>query len=99
MTQPNTSAPTLSDLGASIVRTFVALAVGTVVAYLARRWHVVLDAGTSDGLVQAFTATVIGVYYVVARLLESKWRGFGFLLGLTRQPKYVAKALDPGHHR
>lgn len=89
MTEPTTTAPKVSDLGASILRTAVAAAVGTVLAYLARKWNIVLDGPTADGVVQAFTAAVIGAYYVVIRLLESKWKGFGWFLGLARQPKYV----------
>lgn len=88
MTQP-TPLPTTKDTGASIVRTFVATAVGTAIAYLARKWGVVFDGPTADGVVQAFTAAVIGVYYVVVRLLEKKWKGFGWFLGLAKQPKYV----------
>lgn len=97
MTSP-TSKPSVGDLGASLVRTFVATALGTVIAYLARRWHIAFDGPTADGVVQAFTAAVIGVYYALVRFLESKWRGFGWLLGLARQPKYVDEgALAPGN--
>lgn len=92
MTQP-TSPPKVSDLGASLVRTAVATAVGTVIAYLAQKWNIVLDEATTVGVVQAFTAAVIAVYYLVIRLLESKWKGFGWFLGLAKQPKYV-KVID-----
>jgi hypothetical protein len=91
MSQP-TATPTISDLGASLLRTFVAAVVGGAIAYLARRLHIVLDGPTAGGVVQAFTVAVIGVYYTVARVLETKWKGFGFLLGLVRQPKYVTPA-------
>jgi hypothetical protein len=67
----------------------VATAVGTVLAYLTRRWHIAFDGPTADGVVQAFTAATIGVYYTVVRLLESKSKGFGWLLGLATPPKYA----------
>lgn len=91
MTQP-TPLPTTKDLGSSIVRTFVATAVGTGIAYLARKTGVVFDGPTADGVVQAFTAAVIGGYYALIRLLESRSKVFGWFLGLAKQPKYV----DPG---
>ncbi len=91
MTQP-TPLPTTKDLGSSIVRTFVAVGVGTAISYLARKTGVIFDGPTADGVVQAFTAAVIGGYYALVRLLESKSKVFGWFLGLAKQPKYV----DPG---
>jgi hypothetical protein len=82
------AAPTVRDLGASLVRTFVATAVGTVVAYLAKNAHFVIDDATSAGLVQTFTAFVIGAYYLVVRTLETKVPAFGWLLGLAKLPTY-----------
>lgn len=84
------AAPIVRDLGASIVRSFVATAVGTFVAYLAKNAHIVIDADTSAGLVQAFTATVIGAYYLVVRVLETRIPAFGWLLGLAKLPTYPA---------
>lgn len=81
--------PSVSDIGASLLRTFVATGVGTLLAYAAKRWHIVLGDGDSVGLYQGVTGLFIAGYYTVARLLESKWKGFGWMLGLTRQPKYV----------
>lgn len=81
---------TVRDLGSSLVRTIVATAVGTGVAYLAKNAHIVIDEGTSAGLVQAFTATVIGVYYLVVRTLETKVPAFGWFLGLAKAPVYPA---------
>lgn len=89
MSQPTPGSPTVSDLGASLIRTFVATIVGTVLAYLAKRLGIVLDDGSAFGLIQGVTAIFIGGYYLLVRLLEQKWKGFGFLLGLVRQPKYV----------
>ena len=82
------AAPTVRDLGASIARTFVATAVGTFVAWLAKNANFVIDENTSAGLVQSFTATVIGLYYIVVRTLETKVPAFGWLLGLAKLPTY-----------
>lgn len=84
------AAPTVRDLGASLVRTFVATAVGVIVAWLAKNANIVIDEGTSAGLVQAFTGFVIGLYYLVVRTLETKVPAFGWLLGLAKLPTYPA---------
>lgn len=84
------AAPTVRDLGASLVRTFVATAVGTGVAWLAKNAHFVIDDTTSQGLTQTFTATVIGAYYLVVRTLETRVPAFGWLLGLAKLPTYPA---------
>lgn len=84
--------PTVRDLGASLVRTFVATAVGTLAAWAAKNAHIVIDESTSAGLTQAFTGTVIGIYYLVVRTLETKVPAFGWLLGLAKLPTYPAAA-------
>jgi hypothetical protein len=84
------AAPTVRDLGASLIRTFVATAVGTLVAWLAKNAHIVIDENTSAGLVQTFTATVVGLYYLVVRFAETKVPAFGWLLGLAKLPTYPA---------
>lgn len=86
------AAPTVRDLGASFVRMGVATAVGTLVAWLAKNANVVIDESTSAGVVQAFTATVIGIYYLVVRTLETKVPAFGWLFGLAKLPTYPAPA-------
>jgi hypothetical protein len=82
--------PTVRDLGASYVRTGVTIAVGTGLAWLARRAHIVVDPATSDGVTAAFTASTIGAYYLVVRALETKVPAFGWLLGLAKLPTYPA---------
>lgn len=81
---------TVRDLGSSYLRTGVTIAVGTLVAYLAKRAHIIIDPDTAAGLQSAFTAAVIGAYYVVVRALETKVPAFGWLLGLAKQPAYPA---------
>lgn len=82
--------PTVRDLGASLVRTFVATGVGTALAYFGRKTGVVLDGETSAGAIQAGTAMTIGIYYLLVRSLEIKIPGFGWLLGLAKLPAYPA---------
>lgn len=84
--------PTVRDLGASYVRTGVTIAVGTGVAWLARKAHVIIDPATSDGLTAAFTSATIGAYYLVFRALETKIPAFGWFLGLAKLPNYAAPA-------
>jgi len=82
--------PTVRDLGASLVRTFVATAVGVGVAWMAKNANIVIDEGTSAGLVQAFTGAVVALYYLAVRTLETKFPAFGWLLGLAKLPTYPA---------
>jgi hypothetical protein len=82
--------PTVRDLGASYVRTGVTIAVGTGIAWLARRAHIIIDPATSDGVTAAFTSATIGAYYLVVRALETKVPAFGWLLGLAKLPTYPA---------
>jgi len=86
------AAPTVRDIGASLVRTFVATAVGAFLAWLAKNAHIVIDPASSAGVVQAFTAAVIGLYYLVVRTLETRVPAFGWLLGLAKLPTYPAPA-------
>jgi hypothetical protein len=84
------AAPTVRDLGVSVVRTFVTLGVGWAVAALAKNANIVIDEQTSSGLVQAFTVTVTAIYYFIVRSLEIKVPGFGWLLGLAKLPNYAS---------
>lgn len=84
------AAPTVRDLGASVVRTFVATGVGTVLAWVAKKTGFIIDSATSEGAIQAFTAVVIAAYYFVIRSLEIKVPAFGWLLGLAKLPTYPA---------
>src|ERR1044072_911594 len=84
------ASPTVRDLGASLVRAGVTLAVGWLVATLAKNAHVIVDDQTSAGLVQAFTVAVTALYYLVVRFLETKIPAFGWLLGLAKLPTYPA---------
>lgn len=95
MTNQPAETTSVSNLGASYVRTFVGTAIGALIAYLLRRWHIVLDAGSSQAAVMGVTGVVIGIYYGIVRALEVKWKGFGWLLGLATKPKYAPVAAPP----
>lgn len=73
---------------ASIIRTAVPIGVGFLLSLLARKWGIVLDDASSQALASGVTAVAGAVYYVVVRALESRWRWFGWLLGLALPPSY-----------
>jgi hypothetical protein len=93
MTTPTTpeSVP-IGNVVASYIRTFVGLGVGALVTWLFRRWNIVLDDSSTQAATIGATAIVSGVYYAIVRLLESKWKGFGWFLGLATKPKYAPVA-------
>lgn len=72
----------LSDYLVSLIRTFVPIGVGIVLAYLAKKgFNLTVDA-------EALTLAVIGVYYAVVRKLEARWSWLGWLLGTPKAPTY-----------
>lgn len=72
----------------SQIRTYVPMAVGAVVAYLATL-GLDLDANTQSGLIIALTGVLQALYYLVARVVERKWPQVGgLLLGSAKQPTY-----------
>jgi hypothetical protein len=76
----------MNDTVVSLIRTYVPLVVGAVVAWGARKLGWVTPDTTA--LASSFTVAVIGVYYAGARALEKKWPFLGFLLGVPREPAY-----------
>jgi len=78
----------LNDGVVSLIRTYVPLAVGVAVTYLAQTLGVVLDEDTSATASSAAVAIVTAVYYAAARALESRWPALGVLLGAARAPSY-----------
>jgi len=78
----------LNDGVVSLIRTYVPLAVGVAVTYLAQTFGVVLDEDTSAMASSAAVAIVTAVYYAAARALESRWPALGVLLGANRAPTY-----------
>jgi len=82
----------LNDGVVSLIRTYVPLAVGVAVTYLAQTLGVVLDEDTSAMASAVAVAVVTAVYYAAARALESRWPALGVLLGAAKTPAYPARA-------
>lgn len=79
------------DVWDSLVRTFTPVVVGQIVAWLSLT-GVELDPQFATSLTLLVGALCTGAYYLVARLLETfVTPKFGVLLGLTREPIYVAR--------
>jgi hypothetical protein len=85
----------LSDLVTSWVRTGAALLAGSLVTWLIRQgW--LADGSVTQPLTELLTFVAGSVYYVVVRLLESRWPQFGFFLGIPKAPVYgTAPAVRP----
>jgi hypothetical protein len=79
----------LHDYLLSLIRTYVPVAIGTVLTYLATHFNVVLPEDASAGLLIGATGIVVGLYYGLVRALETRWPWFGKLLGKQAQPAYV----------
>jgi hypothetical protein len=60
----------------------VPVAVGFLIA-----WGL-LPATLSDQAVAAFSALLTAAYYLIVRLLESRWPALGWLLGAPKTPTY-----------
>lgn len=75
----------ISNLVPSLIRTYVPLAVGWLVAWLSgigvqvdsAQFELALSAGLAAG------------YYALVRLLERRWPALGWLLGHPSQPSYA----------
>lgn len=78
----------MNDIITSLVRTYVPVIVGSVIAWLAAR-GINVDEGTSAAAVTALTGVIILAYYTVVRLLERKFPKIGVLLGSTKKPEYT----------
>lgn len=71
----------ISDFVLSLVRTYVPIGLGLLLTLLARNYDIVIDEATSAGLVAGMVGLVSACWYVLARLLESKWAFLSLLLG------------------
>ena len=72
----------------SLIRTWVPIIVGALVAYLVTL-GIELDVDAQTGLVVFLTAFLQGAYYLIVRVLERRYPKLGLLLGSGSQPKYV----------
>ena len=83
----------MNNFVTSLIRTYVPIAVGAFIAFLATR-GVDIDPQAQAGLITFVTAVLQGVYYLVARLLEQKLPKLGgLLLGSSKAPEYTDKGL------
>lgn len=79
-----------NDVLTSVIRTGVPYVIGAVVAWLANKNVHVSDAQVASAT--AFVAFGIGTgYYMVVRVLETKYPKLGWLLGVPSQPTYSVK--------
>jgi hypothetical protein len=78
----------MSDGIISAIRTYVPIAVGAVVAFLAERYNILIDEETSMALVTALGGLLAILYWTLVRLAASKLPWFGVLLGYNVEPKY-----------
>ena len=76
----------------SLIRTYVPIAVGSVISFLVVQYGFVIDESITGQLVAGLTGLLIAGYYLLARLLERKFPQLGFLLGTSAVPVYVEPA-------
>lgn len=86
----------LRDVLASLVRTAVPYGVGLVLAWLARKYDIIIDENSAAGLSATLAVIAGSVYYVLIRALESRFPGFGWFLGLAIPPTYPKPIESPG---
>lgn len=77
----------MNDLITSLIRTYVPIAVGAAITWLATK-GLEVDENTKVQLVAGLTGLVSAAYYGLARFLEQKWGVAGLLLGSRKIPKY-----------
>lgn len=103
----------MSHVAASLIRTWVPIAIGALLTWVATRTGVVIDADTS-ATIGAFAAMAVAAgYYALARALESSRRDAlrrigGFMLGgVLARPAYLSpdqwerlsRTVSVGRHR
>lgn len=77
----------MSDHVVSLIRTYVPLAVGYVLTRLAEVGPVDVD---GEALTGAVVAIVSGLYYALARAIETRYPAASILLGKRAVPSYKA---------
>lgn len=77
------------DFIISQVRTWIPIAVGYLLSYLATK-GIVIDQQIQAALITLIGGLATGLYYFIARLLEVHVSPkFGWLLGYAKKPEYI----------
>lgn len=80
----------MADLMPSLIRTLIPIIVGPLVARFG------LDVTDPDNLALV-SAVLSWGFYVLVRVVETRWPAFGYLLGIAKQPAYsAAPSPSPG---
>lgn len=80
MTHPPTQVPGQpagTSYAKSIIRTWVPITVGAVVAWIVTHWNIVVSPGASATAGVVATAVVTALYYGAARAVEQRWPDIG----------------------
>lgn len=86
-----------SGLLESLIRTWVPVGIGSVLAWAAVHWHIVVDPGASATAATVATALCIAGYYALARVVERRWPRAGrwlVALNLVRSRPIYAGATE-----
>lgn len=81
----------MSNYVISLIRTWVPIAIGSVIAWLAAH-GLNLDPSATGGFEVFLTGVLSGAWYALARLLEAKFPWLGVLLGVPAKLAYKRKA-------
>lgn len=84
----------MNALAISIIRTYVPIIVGGLVAWLLTL-GIELDASTQTSLIIALTGLIQAVYYAGVRALETRYPAVGVLLGVAKSPDTYSKGEEP----
>lgn len=77
----------MSNFVIALVRTVVPIVVGWLFAQLAKL-GIHLPADNEVELVSALVVILAGLYYAAVAWLERRYKWFGWLLGIARNPQY-----------
>ena len=79
----------MSNFVVSLIRTWVPILVGTVIAWVISTGIIDVSADDQARATGAATAAAIGGYYTLIRWIERKYPAAGWLLGSAKPPEYV----------
>lgn len=77
----------MNDKAISLIRTWIPALIGALVGFLASK-GIELDPDAVAAGTAFMSAVFTGLYYALARWLESRWPKLGWLLGNPKQPEY-----------